>query len=1126
TSTGFLQSEIDVHAAVLNQLKTSTGFLQSEIDACCATLKTSTGFLQSEIDVIRSSLFTSTGFLQSEIDACCAALKTSTGFLQSEIDACCAALKTSTGFLQSEIDACCAVLKTSTGFLQSEIDVIRSSLFTSTGFLQSEIDACYAALKTSTGFLQSEIDRCCAVLKTSTGFLQSEIDVIRSSLFTSTGFLQSEIDACCAALKTSTGLLQSQIDNICSMTCITRFIPVFSRLDILESCCAELRTSTGFLQSEIDAPSCFECPDCCNVSFLTSKAWLSPDPLHFSDNVSTVDWSYDSKYVAIGLSNFSALLDGTPAVQVYQLNNGCSPSLSLVATFSFDCTRDISEVRWHPSEYRLAVGRGDAKIATPCVTQLHIFDFNPAAPVASALTNTSNGEANHSVYAVSWRPAPLDASHDILAVGREVTGAEVAIYTVDNAGVLSVTPIVTATTGGQVQFKALDWDASSTYLAVGVAQAQTLQLFTFNPVGPTLTLATSDSVGGHTVLSVNWNQNIFSSDLLAVGLSSFPNPADPLVQVYRFTGPSTLTNLCGISGLTDDIPALDWHPNGKCLAITQDFDLTFGSQFITYAFNKAACIFTQDSLYQFGDINLEDVRWAPNGRDIVVANDFCDSTAPSTLCPSGSIPGAITVYDNACLSFTELVSIVDELSCCCEELRTSTGLLQSEIDSCCNALKTSTGFLQSEIDACCIALQTSTGFLQSQIDICCSRITTPTCIIIIDTDTFYDPVADPRMLLLPGQAVVFEFSPCVGANEIPRLIFNKAVYDPLNINNGQVVLPVDSQLIFQGTGFVELQDVGGFNLQGVDINDDTTPPNIVIQDKATMHLCSPSINPNVCADGTTWTVQGIGRFIIREDGQLLLDNISQMIFGAATTDFIDVQVEAASSIVIDVPITSNISDTSNAFVTFQLGTFNIEFSDFSALDIRRGIFELNTNKGVAAQGNIQQFNFTDSSSLNIARNAEVLPSTQATWLALAPNLLNAAIGFNNETGVIYGNGDMRFRSLDLAAPIDTVLLLQNNFIALDDTMVELFLNLAIRLGPNYAQIHPSDLNILVQIGAASSIGTFRQLAAIKQVRDGSVQLLLDGDHDVAYQTTGSFITGFNQNSRYFKIDSSGNRVTY
>ncbi|MDR3550610.1 MAG: hypothetical protein P4L31_04310, partial [Candidatus Babeliales bacterium] len=512
------------------------------------------------------------------------------------------------------------------------------------------------------------LESCCDELKTSTGFLQSQIDIVSTDtlLFS----LIEVLESCCDELKTSTGFLQSQIDIVSTDTLL------FSLIEVLESCCDELKTSTGFLQSQIDVLEC-SCDqiDCCAINLLTMDDM-------FNDNVASVDWSFDSKFVAIGLSNASQL-NNPFALQIYQV---VGASLVLKAQYQFNKLRDVTSVRWHPNLYRLAVSRMGAKLGA-FEPQLTIFDFDP---ILLGLTVVGAGEIDEDVFAISWRSVISDP--DILAVGRDNIN-ELALYTVSPLGALSVVPQVSITTQGQIQLQALEWNSTNTYVAVGVDQSSpqdTLQVFVYDPIIPSITLNASTSIVSlatlQTALSLDWNPDNKSENLIAVGLSLVPG--GEMVQLFNHNGiAGTLTKQGAIDDLDGAVASLDWNPNGKCIAVGEN-DVPPTAELRTYQFNRFGSIFTFDREFAlFGCVDIHAVRWAPNGLCLAVGNDTqqfgCGTTqcCRSRICRSGgAVPGALTIFCNDCLTIPQLVSIVDELSSCCDELRTSTGFLQSQID--------------------------------------------------------------------------------------------------------------------------------------------------------------------------------------------------------------------------------------------------------------------------------------------------------------------------------------------------------------------------------------------------------------------------------------------------------------
>ncbi|MDR3478817.1 MAG: hypothetical protein P4M14_12400, partial [Gammaproteobacteria bacterium] len=394
---------------------------------------------------------------------------------------------------------------------------------------------------------------------------------------------------------------------------------------------------------------------------------------------------------------------------------------------------EVPIVRWNPHSYLLAVGRSNV-VNAPGDPHLHILNFNP---ITYALTQTSSAETNQDVFALAWRTTRLANGRDVLAVGRDNAGAQLVLYTVDSLGILSA-PISPINTDGTISDRAIDWDATNQFVAVGVAVASSqkaLQVYSFNPSGPSLTFAASTDVDTvptntltmATVLAVDWNPTF--TNLLEVGLQG---SSGQLAQLFAFdSGASMLAFQSGITTVTTSVIALDWYKDGGCLAIGQS-----DGQFATYVFTDSTLSFSQASSFDdFGGMAVNDVRWSPKGGFIA----------------NGSDNNGLSVYETTCHQQTicDLISRISVLETCCDELRTSTGFLQSQIDivstdtllfslievleSCCDELKTSTGFLQSQIDivstdtllfslievleSCCDELKTSTGFLQSQIDV-------------------------------------------------------------------------------------------------------------------------------------------------------------------------------------------------------------------------------------------------------------------------------------------------------------------------------------------------------------------------------------------------------------------------
>ena len=176
-----------------------------------------------------------------------------------------------------------------------------------------------------------------------------------------------------------------------------------------------------------------------------------------------------------------------------------------------------------------------------------------------------------------------------------------------------------------------------------------------------------------------------------------------------------------------------------------------------------------------------------------------------------------------------------------------------------------------------------------------------------------------------------------------------------------------------------------------------------------------------------------------------------------------------------------------------------------------------------AAGTLSSLIFSEGANLEVRRPGGLL--------RLSPNLDDSLVDFDNRTGVIdggghkdFGSGNIQFITAD--GSVNTTVRLQQNFFQAEDTIVELFLEIALLLKSGQAVDSPSDLDILVRLGDPA--GT---LAAIDPRRTGVVFPLLPDDHDVSYFGQDAFgqglfpITGRDINGDYFTINENGVRTT-
>jgi len=159
-------------------------------------------------------------------------------------------------------------------------------------------------------------------------------------------------------------------------------------------------------------------------------------------------------------------------------------------------------------------------------------------------------------------------------------------------------------------------------------------------------------------------------------------------------------------------------------------------------------------------------------------------------------------------------------------------------------------------------------------------------------------------------------------------------------------LSPNAELVFRGQGIVRIGDGCVINLQG------EREEKIVNRQK----IVTISNRPTICVDNdATLTVEedavarinGIGRFVIW-GGRLLLNLLSQLIFGHTTTDDFEFLILYGGSINLG---SSNSSLVNAAILSFAYATFAVELWGGGAISIDDGgRFEINQINGAIARG--------------------------------------------------------------------------------------------------------------------------------------------------------------------------------
>jgi len=299
----------------------------------------------------------------------------------------------------------------------------------------------------------------------------------------------------------------------------------------------------------------------------------------------TVDWSYDNKYLAVG----TALQSGAGTeLKIYSFDG-----LTLTLTASFNVELIVYQVGWQPvtpPPYYLVAGTSSG---------LHAYQFTPP----STLVPTSTVATGTAVYAVAWHP-----SGNKVAVGKNLASEEIAVYNF-SAGTLSTNTGYNFSPDATVQQRALDFDFTGSYLAVGVSAANQLRVLYWN--GTAITTTASANVG-QIVNAVNWSPD---GSLLAIGLTGGSNR----LQIYGFDRSlNSLTSLPTYNvGETQQVDSVDWSPDSRVLASGRATGANF--QLRLFAINPIAQRLLIAGEFTLGNSGNQ-VKWSSDGNYLAAAD--------------------------------------------------------------------------------------------------------------------------------------------------------------------------------------------------------------------------------------------------------------------------------------------------------------------------------------------------------------------------------------------------------------------------------------------------------------------------------------------------------------------------
>ena len=216
---------------------------------------------------------------------------------------------------------------------------------------------------------------------------------------------------------------------------------------------------------------------------------------------------------------------------------------------------------------------------------------------------------------VAWSPN----SKYIAVTGSGVSAGDVQVFAFDR-GAQTLTQAATAGTIGFVPD--FDWSPEGQYAAIAVSSISTgngLQVLKFDGFGGTLTSITGALGAARDVLAVRWSPD---GRYIAAGQDYIGGDGD-ILHIYQFDKVTEmLTSVTGALGASGTVFDVDWSPDGKYLAVSQDIDVPDfdDNRLKIFSFNKADGTITKitGTLGIGGAGDVGTVGWSPDGKYLAV----------------------------------------------------------------------------------------------------------------------------------------------------------------------------------------------------------------------------------------------------------------------------------------------------------------------------------------------------------------------------------------------------------------------------------------------------------------------------------------------------------------------------
>jgi len=273
----------------------------------------------------------------------------------------------------------------------------------------------------------------------------------------------------------------------------------------------------------------------------------------FGDSVNSIDWNPEGTRLIAACDD----VDGNDMF-LYSLNRDTNVLTEIAGAFT---TGDGFAVRFDPTGDYMALGRwNDTGYGTNYPTEgLRVYDISGDTLSSYDSPTLNSGETGR---AVAWHP-----SGEYVSVGTDDATTQVRTFQFSAAtGLVGSALTVDAQPDVDVAFRAMDWDCTGSYLAVGLTTTTASELLIYYLQDTSnLTLTYQASISGATSISaLDWNP---TDSTIAIGLTE----SGERLRVYRFNFDPAMWSFDEIEsfrfGLDSNVYGVNWSADGLNLAV-------------------------------------------------------------------------------------------------------------------------------------------------------------------------------------------------------------------------------------------------------------------------------------------------------------------------------------------------------------------------------------------------------------------------------------------------------------------------------------------------------------------------------------------------------------------------------